>query len=414
MTSLAQAATTRVESNRPLLGFCTLILLSSLLLQRIGLPAGAKSINIVGPIGMAAAGYALATGLLAFNRWRLACFLALSLWILIGQVHLSTSISRFAADASPQSLAQFLILTSFATIAFGRPIAEERFFNLVSKCLALIAIAGLLQFVAQFAGLQLFSFRGLVPNALLFEDGYNLIIPFGIGSLIKSNGFFLLEPSIFSQFMALGIAVETLTSRRPRLLALFVAGLVVSGSGTGWLVLIAFVLSVAFGMGLRGIGIAAAVIVGFGIVGLILSVAAPDVIGAFSDRLGEISTQSTSGHLRFITPYWVAGDVLARDPMVALFGLGAGVSERLTLPYEYDVNTPVKIVLEYGFPALIAYLGVLSMGAKTSVQRTLVFPSLVLLLLTGGYQQFPPVLFPILLIISIAKLEPSPQGVRQP
>ena len=397
-----------------MIGFCTLILLSSLILQRFGLPAGSKSINVAGPIGMAAAAYALSTGLLVFSRWRLSCFFVLGLCILIGQCYLATTISMYAAAPSPQSLAQFLILTSFATVTFAYPISEQRFFSLVGKCLALVAIAGILQFVAQFAGLQLFSFRDFVPNSFLFEDGYNLRIAFGIGSLIKSNGFFLLEPSIFSQFMAMAIAVETLTARRSRYLALFVTGLLLSGSGTGWLVLVAFVLSVAFSMGLRGIGLAAGVIVGFGIVALGLSVAAPELMGTFAERLGEISRPSTSGHLRFITPFWVAGDVLARNPIVALFGIGAGVSERLTLPYEYDINTPIKITLEFGLPAFIAYLGVLILGPKTAVQRTLLLPALVLLLFTGGYQQFPPILFPILLIISIARLEPEPIALRRP
>jgi hypothetical protein len=349
------------------------------------------------------------------DRLRLGCFIALCVFILIGQIHLVTGVSRFAAEPSLQSLAQFLVLTSFALLAFARPLPERRFFDLVSRCIGLIAIAGLLQFCAQFIGLPLFSFRGLVPDAALFEDGYNLAIPFGIGSLLKSNGFFLLEPSIFSQFMAMGLAVEILTARRWRFLSLFAAGLIVSGSGTGWLVIGAFVISVAFGMGLRGVAIAVAVIAIFGVLAAGMAVVSPEMLAAFADRVGEISQPSTSGHLRFITPFWVAGDVLARDPSVAWFGLGAGVSEKLTLPYEYDVNTPIKIILEFGFPAFLAYLGVLFLGTKSPIQRSLVLPGVVLLLFTGGYQQFPPVLFPILLIVSVARLETeAPGSVRRP
>ena len=119
------------------------------------------------------------------------------------------------------------------------------------------------------------------------------------------------------------------------------------------------------------------------------------------------TTPSTSGHLRFITPYWTLADTLGRDPVALLLGIGAGVSERLSLPYDYNVNTPVKVLLDYGLPALVAYLLLFVLGRKSPVQGALVLPGLVLFLFTGGYQQFPPVLFPVLLLLCVARLRPS-------
>ena len=63
--------------------------------------------------------------------------------------------------------------------------------------------------------------------------------------------------------------------------------------------------------------------------------------------------------------------------------------------YEYTVNTPVKIIIDYGIPALLVYVALLAFGRKTITQRALVLPGLMLLLFTGGYQQFAPVLFPV-------------------
>ena len=93
--------------------------------------------------------------------------------------------------------------------------------------------------------------------------------------------------------------------------------------------------------------------------------------------------------------------------MRLLIGIGSGASETINLPYDYDVNTPVKVSLEYGVPALIAYVLLFILGSRTALQRVLLIPTTVLVLFAGGYQQFAPVLFMILLITSVARLRPS-------
>jgi hypothetical protein len=145
------------------------------------------------------------------------------------------------------------------------------------------------------------------------------------------------------------------------------------------------------------------------------TVLAPDATKVFEARLGEVSIPGTSGHLRFVTPFWVLSDVVSRTPSAALVGIGSGTAERLTMPYDYDVNTPVKIALEYGFPALLAYVLLFVVATRTAIQSALVVPAIVLFLFTGGYQQFPPMIFIVLLLISIARLRPaSPIAVPAP
>ncbi len=390
----------------PALGFATGVLAASVFLQRFGVPAGGKAVNVVGLIGLALAGWGVLRGTLVFGAVRLGAFLALCALVLAGMAYHLLSPGRFAAAQSVQSVVQFLVLTGFATLSFREAMPEERFFRRVNAVLAIVAVAGMLQFAAQFAGIRVFSWRGFVPAAFLFEDGYNPMIPLGFANAYKANGFFLLEPSIFSQFMALALIVELLVGKRLGYILLFVTGLALSGAGTGWIVLVAFVGSAAFTLGRRGTVVAAVTLVVLaGLVGAV-SVFAPDAAAAFGSRLDEVFRPSTSGHLRFITPFWLLGDVLNQEPMAALLGVGGGVSERLTMPYEYDVNTPVKIAVEYGFPALVAYIAVLAAGRKSPVQRALVAPGLVLLMFTGGYQQFAPMLFPVLLLMSVARLTP--------
>lgn len=396
------------DPQRSALAFAGAVLCVSLFLQRFAVPFGDKGLSVAGPIGLALAGAGLLGGALAFHRTRLLCYLALVCCCVLGAGYHAAERDGFGAAQSAESLGQFLLLTGFATLTFARPVDEGRFFRLVTLVLAVIAAAGVLQFAAQFVGLGLFSFEGIVPSSILFEKGYNLRIPItGSGPLLKSNGFFLVEPSIFSQFMAVALAIEVVSFKRVPLLCLFAAGFMLSFSGTGWLVLAGFVAAATAGMGARGVVLACATLVTLALAAGATYVFAPDLFLAFAGRLDEVSRPSTSGHLRFITPYWTLADTVDRDPAALLLGIGAGVSERLSLPYEYNVNTPIKVLLDYGLPALIAYLLLFVLGRKSPIQGALVLPGLVLFLFTGGYQQFPPVLFPVLLLLCVARLRPS-------
>jgi hypothetical protein len=138
-----------------------------------------------------------------------------------------------------------------------------------------------------------------------------------------------------------------------------------------------------------------------------LMVVSPQAATVAAGRIHEIQTPGTSGHMRFITPFWMLDDELKRDPALAVFGIGGGVSEHLVLPYAYDVNTPVKIGVEFGFPALACYLLLFLIGARSRLQSVLVVPGFVLLTITGGYQQFAPVVFFVSLICSVARLRPD-------
>jgi hypothetical protein len=386
-----------------------MIMAMSLLLQRFGLPFGGQSISVVGPLGLLVFAIFLLRGTLAFDRNRVILYVALLTCAVLGVAWRGTGLGWTGGGASTNSLLQFLILTSVATLTFAEPVDETRFFYIINQLFMLVALAGLLQFAAQFAGLRLFSFTGVLPDAVLFEQNYNLVIPVGIGELLKSNGFFLVEPSVFSQLMALALIIELLLLRRPLYFAAFAAGLMLSFSGTGWIVIAAFVVTAPLGMGRRGLVLAVIVVVLLFALGLLAAVLAPDMIAVFQARLGEISTPGTSGHLRFITPFWLLSDIFAATPSATLLGIGSGAAERLTMPYEYTVNTPIKIALEYGVPALVAYVLLFVVARRTALQSALALPAIVLFLFTGGYQQFPPMIFMVLLLISIARLTPSPR-----
>jgi hypothetical protein len=395
------------RAERDTLWLSSALLGATLLLQRFGMPFSNKPISVVGPIGFVIAGIGLARGLFAFDRRRLFAYCVFSGWITIGMIWQFTRPNPFGVGADLQSLAQFLVLTSFAPLCFAHAVDERRFFVLVNRWFAFIAIAGIAQFFAQFVGISVFKFTGILPTQILYEQWYNVAIELGIGDIMKSNGFFMIEPSTFSQVMALAIVIELLTGRRPRYLALFAGGLMLSFSGTGWIVLASFALVAGLSLGVRGVLLAVGVVLLLAFTFGITFVLSQHMADAFTERLDEFSTMGTSAHLRFITPFWLLSDVLARAPSALWFGIGSGASERVYLPYLYNVNTPIKVALEYGLPALLAYLALFLQNQRPPAQRALVFPAMVLFLFAGGYQQFPPVLFLILLLLCTARLRPS-------
>jgi hypothetical protein len=390
------------------LRFTLIGLTIALLGSRIGVPFGDIQMSVVGPAVLVLAAVAFIYGYVCFHRTRLALYVLLCSLTFASVAIGAIEPERFGFNTSWPSLAQFLLLTAPVTLRFTEPVEEKAFFTGVNALLGIIALAGILQFFAQFVGISVFSFRDIVPDKFLFENGYNLKNPIGVGAYLKSNGFFLLEPSMFSQFMALGLSIEILVLRRMRYIGLILAGLIVSLAGTGWIILGSFILATAVGMKGRGVVLALTTVALLGTGMAILAFTAPDFFDVFSARIGEFSAPGSSGHARFVAPFWTVQDVLWRAPWSVLVGIGAGVGERLyLLPYSQSLNTPVKLFIEFGLPVTITYIVLLNAGAKTRAQKILLVPGMVMVLFTGSYAQIPPMLYPVFLILCIATLKSS-------
>lgn len=376
-------------------------LFSCLALQRFALPAGGDlKISIATPLVLGLAAWALLSGTLVIDRVRMMLYFglcAVALFSVGAKINLPLGI---APRMSTTSLAYWLAITAFAALRFRVSMSETAFFRIVTLCLIAVAAAGLAQFVLQFVGLSLFSFSGIVPDSLLIEDQYAVATPTSFG--FKSNGFFLIEPSVFAQFMGIGVIVEALYFRRPIYFALFFIGLLISVSGTGWMILGSYIIVLAISAGIRGLLGAIALTLACAIAFAALSFILPDVADMMSSRLTEFTLPGTSGYERFVTPYMALQSVLDAAPWTIVTGVGPGGSEQLTVPYFYRLNTPVKVLMEYGAFGLMFYLGLLVVGKRTRRQLMLLPPLLVLLLLTGGYHQFSPILFAVLLIGTVA------------
>jgi hypothetical protein len=402
---IALADQRRLQIERQIGAFAAGTLVCSLVLQRFALPIGENGVDVVFPVGILLAIIALLQGALKFHLNRVRVFLLFAGWLFIGACAQYAEPNSYGVSYSLNSVSQFLILTGFCTLSFSIQVDEAIFVRYATRILLLVAIAGILQFVVQFAGVSLFTFSGVIPARLLFESNYNVVIPAGVQSLIKSNGFFLLEPSIFSQTMAMALILEILTTKRMIHLCTFIGALLVSFSGTGLLIFGSFLLSVSFIQRGRGLKVLLASVLVLGIIALLLSQFVPEFANVFVNRLQEISQVGTSGYLRFITPFKLLHSVFNANEWAWLIGIGAGVAERIDLPFFFGANTPVKILVEYGIPGLLLYLTLIFTAERTRLQKAIMLPCTVLLLFTGGYQEFAPVLFPVFLLICVARLK---------
>ena len=393
------------RTRRRVLRFSGMFLACSLLLQRFGVTAGSSYLDSVAPIGLGIAFYALLAGTLTVSRRGLLVFVFMCFSVLTGSCVAMLSPSGYGA-VSWTSMSQFLVLCSFATLTFATPVDERSFFRTVNYWLAFVAIAGLIEFFLQFVGVRLFSFTGLLPDSILVEQTWNVTIPVGATSYNKANGFFLLEPSLFSQFTGLALIIEILVLRRLSYLCLFGVAIITSVSGTGWLMIGGFVIAAVFSLGSLGLIVSGATVAIGGITLGGLSLISPDIYKLLIDRIDEFNSPGSSAFFRFITPWWFTSDVLDKWPLTWFFGIGAGLSEHpLNGPnYEYIINSPVKVFVEYGAPTLLAFLALFFTARRTRNQNALVAPILVWVLSDGGNSETAFVLFPALLLIVTARL----------
>jgi hypothetical protein len=280
----------------------------------------------------------------AISRSRLLLFL-----VSIAALSLSAFVASSGGKAP--SLPSLLLLIAiywwfFVDLPDCTDLSRFRALRLV---ILLCAVAGIVQFSAQ----QVIGFRSfidLLPESLRLE-GFNTsnAVRYGL-RFLRSNGYFFLEPSIFSQFMAIGILLEVLVFRqRGLVLALMLAGLIVSVSGTGIMLLVVsgVVAALRDRAQFRNLAI-------FGLLLLLLvaGFAVVDFDGLrllFLERALEFAVPGSSGHARFVAPViyvlhqW--GDLGA-----LLFGAGPGAAIGLAEDLGLFADAPLlpKLLSEYG------------------------------------------------------------------
>lgn len=339
----------REERDRRLLLRCIQVMLfAAIPLQRFGFPLGDSAIALGLLVTLATMGLMAVRGLLQVDTARLALF---------AMVAAAAAVSAAVNPSTASATSYLLFVALYVPFVFVTT-TDRAFFlatlrtfqNLVFVC----AVLGVVQFLAQFVihAEVLFTFKGLLPDAILMP-GFNTAVPLTYGAaLMKSNGFLLLEPSIFSQLLALALLVEILFFGRLLRLALFGLALPLSYSGTGILLLAVFLPLVVLHRRAVGLMIAGAV----GVVVLIPFSGALQ-LDIILQRAGELQSTQTSGFARFVSAIWLLRDFVIDHTPALFFGLGPGSITGVlhSVPYEAHDPTWGKLLFEYGIVGTLVF-----------------------------------------------------------
>lgn len=260
------------------------------------------------------------------------------------------------------------------------------------KIAMVLAACGLVQFGLQFVvGPKLaFPIETLFP-AQLKVALFNPLAYLEYGSpYFRANGIFMLEPSFFSQFLAVGIVIELLLGMRWRVLALLTAAIFVSYSGTGLLLVAACVPLILVARGRWDLLIAggAAAVLGVSVA----SAMGGEFVRVFFARANEFSAPGSSGFARFVGGFYLFEQFQWQDPMRTLFGFGAGSVDGYTSQANLPVsgtNILFKMVFEFGLVGAAAYFGFLACCfTRSQAPRLLKFVLILTYALGGIYIPF--------------------------
>lgn len=300
----------------------------------------------------------------------------------------SLSIFWWPAEASLKSYLYLLAIYGLYMLRFrDRAYSFDLAKNIFLACMLVAAVCGIAQFLGQFVlGYERVFPLEMLPKSILAEN-YNVIIPLSYGaSMIKSNGIFFLEPSFFSQFLAIALVIELLGRQRPIRSAIYVIAMLLSYSGTGLITAAIFgpfalMRRVNVPIILGGLLVAI-------IVGLSMGVLELDTIFG---RTGEFTSPESSGFARFISPFYLIRDFLLPSPDNFLFGMGPGTIQAALDKasfHAYLAHDPtwIKVIFEYGLIGGIAMLIYVFSASYTGSRDRLMTTMLLLSwLFLGGY-----------------------------
>lgn len=383
------AAATRERSFSPvaerlLKAAIVFALLALTVLDRFGLRVTAEWSIPPGAVAM----YLLAATMVATGTGGLHWRGALAYVALVGVAASSLWVNLlFAPPAYVSAASFFLLVVLYAPFAFAlrraavSPALWQWTARLYVAFSLFLALAGIAQFFAQFVLFEpwLFDYTPLIRDSLRASGGWNTV--YYVGSWVKSNGFFLREPSIFSLAMAFAILCELGLAARKWVLAVLGLGLVLSYSGSGLVCLAAaLLLSLRPRALLRILGTAAAV-------GVALVVFWDTLNLSYTvNRVEEIQSQKSSAYCRLVYPGAVALQEIDSSAWAAVLGHGPGTMQRMGGTCIGGHQTAyAKALIEYGLAGVIA-VGALILGALGRSGLPLRFRAPVALawLLLGG------------------------------
>lgn len=248
----------------------------------------------------------------------------------------------------------WFIYFPFVFVPTSKGVPDRSLCKLYLPLLFVLAIAGICQFFCQFLFKPewLFDYRPLIPDYVRNKNDMNTVII--IGDLIKSNGFFLLEPSIFSQWMALGLLFNNTIAGSFFITYLYLAGLAVSFSGTGIIMVLFTLLGSLYMLTVRQ---TLSLIAGLFLF-LVFSFYTKEtlLLSRLEEFKGGEGVRTTSAAMRFLTPRITVAEGLSTSMPRFFFGNGPGTINKVAKDYEGHDPAWAKLLFEYGVVGTISLI----------------------------------------------------------
>ncbi len=283
-----------------------------------------------------------------------------------------------------------------------QPPRYDRVIRLVQTIGLVVAVLGIVQYAMQFVvGPALaFPMENFFPQAFIVDTfNQQAVIRYG-EDVYRANGMVMVEPSVFSQLMAICILIEVITRKRLWFIALATVAMFLSYSGTGVLLLLASlgVLALVRGKLALLLGLCAAGCVVFALATVVGNI---PYLSVFVARATEFGSTGSSGFARFVGGYYMFEQYLWPDPLRTLVGYGAGTFRYYMATATYPVSEMAifKVIFEFGLLGTLVYFGFLAYCLfRSAAPFALRAAVAICLLLSGNYFPFAHSLAFVLLV----------------
>ncbi|GJE09150.1 hypothetical protein FOHLNKBM_0170 [Methylobacterium longum] len=327
--------------------YIKVILISSIFFQKFSFPGTSGVIPLVLPILLLATLAGLWRGDLLISRT------SVFLFSIFGGIGCFSSI--FCKENTISSLAYVVACQSVLVTSVRQDFKISDVFDFYCNSMFLVSVLAVIQYFSQFVINREYSFflDYNLPQEIYLK-GFNNLNPLDWDSpIIKSNGVFFPEPSIFNQFLSLAVFFEIIKRQRPLYLLCYLMGLLVSYSGTGVVMLfIVLPIYLIFRASFKSFIYCTALLV---FVTIFLQFIDSEFL---TKRVTEVFLPNTSAHARFIAIFWVIERQLDFGVFPTFFGVGPGqiIPQDVFAPFQITDPTWGKIFFEYGALGFIIYI----------------------------------------------------------
>ena len=317
----------------------------------------------------AIAAYALTKGYLVINKSALICYMIM----VICAVSSTIVVWQHTGYKELTSLSYFAVIYALFCLKPNQAVPHRALLHTWQKMTLLTAMLGCIQF-GLYASIGIYAdLHFLLPHFLIDGPGFVHLKDIRHGPyLVRANGMVFLEPSFFSQFLAIGLIIETLFFRRWRYMLILLAGFFCALSGTGIILLtlggimiclyhrkdipLKYLLSLIGGMAC----LAAAVLF------------IPRLHSYFATRFDVLFSLPTnsSPYLRFVAPWTNMVTIFKQNALNIWFGIGSGwnhIAATLLGPHTHgyhawviqhaNYNAFTQLAIYYGLPTALLFTG---------------------------------------------------------